>query len=61
MIYNHYDQILAGMQSHYNIYCLKTPLVYQDGKVGGCEDATKRELKLNLLNVKIPNNYIINM
>ncbi len=57
----HYDQILAGMQSHYNIYCLKTPLIYQDKKVGGHEDATKSELKLNLLNVKIPNNYIINM
>ena len=56
-----YDEILAGMQSHYNIYCLKTPLVYQDGKVGGCEDATKRELKLNLLNIKIPSNYVINI
>lgn len=56
----HYDIILAGMQNHYNVYCLKTPLVYQDGKVGGSEDATKRELKLNLLNVKIPDNYILN-
>ena len=55
-----YDNYFAGMQSHYNVYCLKTPLVFQDGKVGGCEDATKRELKLNLLNVKIPYNYVIN-
>ena len=52
-----YDNYFAGIQSHYNVYCLKIPLVYQDEKVGGCEDATKRELKLNLLNVKIPNNY----
>ena len=56
-----YDNYFAGLQSHYNVYCLKNPLVYQDGKVGGCEEATKRELKLNLLNVKIPNNYIVNM
>ena len=55
-----YDNHLAGLQSHYNIYCLKSPLVYQDGKVGGCEDATKRELKLNLLDVKIPKQYVIN-
>ena len=54
-----WDIILAGMQSCYNVYCLKTPLVYQDGKVGGCEDATNKELKLNLLNVKIPKHYII--
>jgi len=56
-----WDNIFAGNQSHYNVYCLKTPLVYQDGKVGGCEDATKRELNLNLLNVKIPNNYVIKL
>ena len=56
----HWDQIFAGLQSHYNVYCLKSPLVYQDGTVGGCEDATNKELKLNLLNVKIPSNYIIN-
>ena len=56
-----YDNYFAGMQSHYNVYCLKTPIVYQDGKVGGCEDATKRELNLKLLNIKIPNNYVINM
>jgi hypothetical protein len=49
------------MQSYYNVYCLKTPLVYQDRKVGGCEDATKRELKLNLLDKKIPDNYVTNM
>jgi len=55
-----YDNYFAGIQSHYNVYCLKNPLVYQDGKVGGCENATKRELKLNLLNVKIPSNYIVN-
>lgn len=55
-----YDNYFAGLQSHYNVYCLKTPLVYQDGKVGGCEEATKRELNLNLLNKKIPNNYVIN-
>ena len=54
-----WDNIFAGNQSHYNVYCLKTPLVYQDSKVGGCEDATKKELNLNLLNVKIPSNYII--
>lgn len=56
-----YDNYFAGLQTHYSVYCLKTPLVYQDGKVGGCEDATKRELNLNLLNVKIPNNYVINL
>ena len=54
-----WDIILAGMQSCYNVYCLKTPLVYQDGKVGGCEDATTKDLKLNLLNVPIPKHYII--
>jgi len=57
----HYDMYFAGLQSQYNVYCLKTPLVYQDGKVGGCEDATKRELNLTLLDRKIPNNYIINI
>ena len=54
-----YDNIFAGMQSHFNVYCLKSPLVYQDGKVGGCEEATKRDLNLNLLDVKIPNKYVI--
>tara|TARA_Y100001935_G_scaffold252527_1_gene256650 strand:+ start:675 stop:1346 length:672 start_codon:yes stop_codon:yes gene_type:complete len=54
-----WDNIFAGNQSHYNVYCLKTPLIYQDGKVGGCENATKRELNLGLLNIKIPPNYII--
>lgn len=61
-----YDNYFAGLQSHYNVYCLKTPLVYQDAKIGGgenakrAEEATKRELNLNLLNKKIPNNYVIN-
>lgn len=55
-----YDNYFAGLQSKFNVYCLKIPLIYQDGKVGGCEDATKRELNLNLLNVKIPDNYIVN-
>jgi hypothetical protein len=54
-----WDIILAGMQSYYNVYCLKTPLVYQDGTVGGCEDATNKNLKLTLLNVPIPKHYII--
>ena len=54
-----WDIILAGMQSYYNVYCLKTPLVYQDGTVGGSEDATTKDLKLNLLNVPIPKHYII--
>ena len=53
-----WDNIFAGIQSKYNVYCLKTPLVYQDGKVGGCEDATSKDLKLNLLNVPIPKHYI---
>jgi hypothetical protein len=53
-----WDNIYAGIQSKYNVYCLKTPLVYQDGKVGGCEDATSKDLKLNLLNVPIPKHYI---
>tara|TARA_B110000971_G_C19791632_1_gene400067 strand:- start:59 stop:730 length:672 start_codon:yes stop_codon:yes gene_type:complete len=56
-----YDNYFAGLQSHYNVYCLKIPLVYQDSKVGGCEDATKKELNLNLLDKKIPINYIINI
>jgi hypothetical protein len=54
-----WDIILAGIQSYYNVYCLKTPLVYQDGRVGGCEDATNKDLKLNLLNVPIPKHYIM--
>ena len=53
-----WDNIFAGIQSKYNVYCLKTPLVYQDGKVGGCEDATSKDIKLNLLNVPIPKHYI---
>lgn len=53
-----WDNIFAGIQSKYNVYCLKIPLVYQDGKVGGCEDATSKDLKLNLLNVPIPKHYI---
>ena len=54
-----WDNIFAGMQSYYNVYCLKTPLVYQDGTVGGSEDATTKDLKLNLLNVPIPKHYIM--
>jgi len=54
-----WDIILTGIQSYYNVYCLKTPLVYQDGRVGGCEDATNKDLKLNLLNVPIPKHYIM--
>jgi hypothetical protein len=54
-----WDIIFAGIQSYYNVYCLKTPLVYQDGTVGGCEDATNKDLKLNLLNVPIPKHYIM--
>jgi hypothetical protein len=54
-----WDIIFAGMQSKYNVYCLRTPLVYQDGTVGGCEDATNKDLKLNLLNVPIPKHYIM--
>jgi hypothetical protein len=54
-----WDIIFTGIQSYYNVYCLKTPLVYQDGRVGGCEDATNKDLKLNLLNVPIPKHYIM--
>jgi hypothetical protein len=54
-----WDIMLAGMQSYYNVYCLKTPLVYQDGTVGGCEDATNKDLKLTLLNEPMPKHYII--
>ena len=52
-----WDNFLAGMQSNYNIYCLKEPLVYQDGIVGGQEEPTRQNLSLKLLNVIIPEHY----
>jgi hypothetical protein len=52
-----YDNYFAGMQSNYNIYCLKEPLVYQDGIVGGQEEPTRQNLSLKLLNVIIPEHY----
>jgi hypothetical protein len=52
-----WDNFIAGMQSNYNIYCLKEPLVYQDGIVGGQEEPTRQNLSLKLLNVRIPEHY----
>ena len=56
-----YDTILAGLQIYYNVYCLKSPLVYQDGRVGGDEKGTRSELNLRLLNKRIPKKIIINL
>jgi hypothetical protein len=36
-----WDICLAYIQPYYNVYALKSPLVYQDGKYGGYEKSTK--------------------
>jgi|TARA_B110001469_G_C9648923_1_gene330089 hypothetical protein len=38
-----YDISLAQIQPYYNIYALKTPLIYQFKKIGGKEKSTKLE------------------
>ena len=43
-----YDLSICKMQPHINVYALKEPLVYQYGKIGGHEFATK----INFLNKK---------
>ena len=48
----------ASLQPFYNIYSVLKPLVYQDGMVGGQEEYTKKNLSLDFLNVKIPENYL---
>jgi hypothetical protein len=48
------DVPLAKIQPYYNVYSLIEPLLYQDAKVGGQEEATKSCISLELLNHIVP-------
>jgi len=52
-----FDICLAYLQPYYNVYALKTPLVYQDSKFGGAEFETKFSITATSDN-PIPNEYI---
>lgn len=52
----HYDITLAQIQPYYNVYALKKPLIYQDGKIGGEQEATQTTIE-NYTH-KIPNDHI---
>ena len=52
-----WDNFFAVLQPYYNIYSLKIPLVYQDGKVGGTEETTKKPLSLEFADRPIPSFY----
>jgi hypothetical protein len=51
------DIYVAYIQPYYNVYALKTPLVYQDGRYGGQECPTRFVIDLNHDNL-IPKDYI---
>lgn len=53
-----WDIPFAYIQPYYNVYALIEPLVYQDGSVRGCEEATKNSLNLNLLDKPFPPNIL---
>ncbi len=50
----HYDQPLALLHPYYNIYALKEPLVYQDGRLDGDEAPTKKPLTLQFADKPMP-------
>ena len=52
-----WDVFIACIQPYYNVYALKTPLVYQDAKYRGEEIRTKFSIKTNT-DSPIPNEYI---
>jgi hypothetical protein len=52
-----WDISLAYIQSYYNVYALKNPLVYQDSKYGGCEGSTKFSITSSL-DSPLPTEYI---
>jgi len=52
-----WDISLAYIQFYYNVYALKDPLVYQDGKYGGCEGSTKFSITSSL-DSPLPTEYI---
>lgn len=52
-----YDICLAYLQPYYNVYALKSPLVYQDSTYGGAEKLTKFSITSNSDN-PIPIEYI---
>ena len=49
-----WDQPIALLQPYYNVYSLKEPLVYQDGKLGGLEGGTKIPLSLQFADKPMP-------
>ena len=49
-----WDNCFSVLQPYYNIYSLKEPLVYQDGKVGGTEETTKKSLSLQFKDKPMP-------
>jgi hypothetical protein len=52
-----WDIPIASIQSYYNVYALKTPLVFQDSKYGGFEDAT-RFCITSTVDSPLPHNFI---
>ena len=52
-----WDIYVAYIQSYYNVYALKTPLVYQDSRYGGQESSTGFSIDLNY-DIPIPKEYI---
>ena len=52
-----WDIYTAQIQPYLNVYALKNPLVYQYGKIGGCECATKIDY-VDKENIPIPKEWI---
>jgi hypothetical protein len=54
---SHWDIFVAYIQPYYNVYALKNPLVYQDGKYGGAELQTKFSITSDKDSI-LPKEYI---
>ncbi len=54
---NIWDIYTAFIQPYYNVYALKTPLVYQDGQIGGHEEYTRITIE-NITNHLVDDNNI---
>jgi len=52
-----WDTCIAQLQYYYNVYALRKPLVYQDAKYGGIEDATKFSIE-SQQDSPVPKEYI---
>jgi len=50
-----WDNYTSYIQRHYNVYALKQPLVYQNGRLGGAEPETRFELT-DVCNNSLPEN-----